>query len=46
MPTDEYIKEGKDVAEKRIAKAGYRLANLLTKLWGNNQAPKTPVFLQ
>jgi hypothetical protein len=33
LPSDSYIAAGKIVAERQIAKAGYRLANLLSGLW-------------
>jgi len=33
LPSDSYIAAGKLVAERQIAKAGYRLANLLSGMW-------------
>jgi hypothetical protein len=33
LPSDTYIAAGKLVAERQIAKAGYRLANLLSGMW-------------
>ena len=35
LPSEEYLKEGAKLAQRQIAKGGYRLANLLVKLWGN-----------
>lgn len=34
-PKDEYIKEGQEIVEQRLALAGYRLANLLNELLGS-----------
>jgi len=43
LPSKEYIKEGIKVAWRQIAKGGYRLANLLVKLWGT---PEEQLFLE
>ena len=32
LPTDEYVEKATAIAERQIAKAGYRLAHLLTEL--------------
>jgi len=40
LPSDDYIALGKIIAERQVAKAGYRLANLLTQIYGRNQMSK------
>lgn len=34
-PTAAYIKNGIKVAERQIAKGGYRLADILIKMWAS-----------
>lgn len=41
VPSDEYIQNGIKVAERQIAKGGYRLADLLIQMW-----PQQPQQLQ
>ena len=33
LPSDHYISEGARIAQRQIAKGGYRLAKLLSKMW-------------
>ncbi len=36
-PSDEYIERGQIVCDKQLAKAGYRLADILLDIWGGNE---------
>jgi len=36
IPSDDYLAQGVALAEKQIAKAGYRLANQLISMWGKS----------
>ncbi|CDW73384.1 p1 s1 [Stylonychia lemnae] len=36
IPSQEYLQQGIKIAERQIAKGGYRLANLLVKMWDKN----------
>ena len=38
LPSKAYIEEGTRVAWRQLAKGGYRLANVLVKLWGSSRS--------
>jgi len=44
-PNDQYIHIGQMLAKQRLAYAGYRLADLLMEIWGNNTPKEATKFL-
>ena len=44
-PSASYISFGKKIAEQRLAYGGYRLADLLVDLWGDEEEEELPKFL-
>jgi hypothetical protein len=44
LPSKAYIEEGTRVAWRQLAKGGFRLANVLVKLWGSSSSSE--MFLE
>ena len=48
MPSEQYVKEGQKIVHHQLALGGYRLANLLQKVFKNNikETAEPQLFLQ